>query len=246
MRQELTGYRERLNKALKSGPNPMSVRALARKMQSRFPDLRGTSYSGLRLYVYGGRDEVAAPRHEVLRAIAEVLNVRPQWLLFDDGPMTEEEAAHLARTNELAKEALAETPNAERRAARDEDVPRARAKRLIQEAIVDLSGERPRSSEQIPYWAEGLVEVFRRLLESDLSSLALDEEGAEHDGLADVAAAVRGPIDAFEIDFEEMRDWPGHALADYITAITPALLALVAERRRQKELERRVLAKLDA
>lgn len=91
MRQKPTssGYQDRLAQALERGPRPMSVRGLHQGLEDRFPDLRGTSYGGVRHYVEG---KVTSPRVELLRAMAEVLGVRPDWLAFGEGPMTEEEA----------------------------------------------------------------------------------------------------------------------------------------------------------
>lgn len=95
MRQKLTdGYGGRLRKARERGPRPMSIRQLGREMEERYPDMRGATYGGVRLYLTG---EVTNPRVELLRAIADVLGVRADWLAFDDGPMTEaEEAARRA------------------------------------------------------------------------------------------------------------------------------------------------------
>ena len=66
----------------------MSVRALHKQMERRYPDLRGTSYGGIRQYAEG---KVRNPRIDLLRAIADVLEVRGDWLAFDEGAMTEEE-----------------------------------------------------------------------------------------------------------------------------------------------------------
>lgn len=92
MRQKVTdGYSKRLNEALNDGPRPMSVRALAREMgreDSPYKDLRGTSYGGIRQYVQG---DVTHPRIELLRALADVLKVRSDWLAYGQGAMTEEE-----------------------------------------------------------------------------------------------------------------------------------------------------------
>lgn len=79
----------------------MSVRALAKEMQERFPNLRGTSYGGIRLYTEDGK--VTNPRVELLRAIAEVLEVRPDWLAFDNGPMTEREMRALEAERDAAQ-----------------------------------------------------------------------------------------------------------------------------------------------
>lgn len=88
MRKKLTDrYEDRLSQALERGPRPMSVRALASELAERFPNIRGTSYGGVRVYAEGG---VKNPRTELLRAMAQVLEVRSEWLAFGEGAMTEE------------------------------------------------------------------------------------------------------------------------------------------------------------
>lgn len=67
----------------------MSVRALADEMGERYEELRGTSYGGIRQYMEG---KVKNPRAELLRAIADVLKVRAEFLLYGEGPLTEAEA----------------------------------------------------------------------------------------------------------------------------------------------------------
>jgi hypothetical protein len=64
----------------------MSGRALGKKVRAAYPDLSGTSDSGVHQYMTG---VVARPRMELLQAFAEVLSVRLAWLAFDDGLMTE-------------------------------------------------------------------------------------------------------------------------------------------------------------
>lgn len=66
----------------------MKVREFARAIREEHPDLRGTSDGGVRQYVQG---QVRNPRVELLRAMADVLGVRRDWLEEDDGPMTDAE-----------------------------------------------------------------------------------------------------------------------------------------------------------
>jgi transcriptional regulator with XRE-family HTH domain len=87
------GYSDRLRQALREGPNPMSVRRLGEEvLPARFPDLRGATYGGVRQYAAG---KVKSPRIELLRAIADVLGVRSDWLAFNDGAMLQDEDAVL-------------------------------------------------------------------------------------------------------------------------------------------------------
>lgn len=80
------GYADRLKEARQWGPKPMSVRELAREVRAKYKDLRGASYGGIRQYADGA---IASPRIDLLKAIAHVLQVRPEWLAFGNGTMTE-------------------------------------------------------------------------------------------------------------------------------------------------------------
>lgn len=89
MRQKRThGYAERLRRALEKGPRPMSVRTLGEVEIQREPyrHIRGATYAGVRQYVEG---KVRNPRIELLKAFAEILGVRFEWLAYGEGPMTE-------------------------------------------------------------------------------------------------------------------------------------------------------------
>lgn len=87
MKREITGYADRLRVAMEQGPRPMGARPLAKELQRRFPGMRGTSYGGVRQYAEG---KVISPRIELLRALADVLEVRADWLAFGEGEMTED------------------------------------------------------------------------------------------------------------------------------------------------------------
>jgi hypothetical protein len=94
VRQKLTsGYETRLQRALREGPRPMSIRQLGATMADRFPDMRGATYGGVRQYAAGN---IANPRMDLLRALADVLEVRQDWLAYGDGEMTER-AEQIAR-----------------------------------------------------------------------------------------------------------------------------------------------------
>ncbi len=82
------GFSERIVRALKHGPRPMSVRQLGESLGKAYPDVRGATYAGARLYASPGGRAVRNPRLEVLRAMADVLGVRPEWLAYDQGDMT--------------------------------------------------------------------------------------------------------------------------------------------------------------
>jgi hypothetical protein len=80
MREKPTdGYADRISWALSQGPRPMSVRALHKEAEAAYPHLRGTSYGGIRQYVEG---RPVNPRVELLRAFADLLGVRPDWMAF--------------------------------------------------------------------------------------------------------------------------------------------------------------------
>lgn len=82
------GYGSRLERALQEGPRPLTVRQFARELKARYPKLRGTSAGGVREYVKGS---ITSPRMELLQAMADVLDVRRDWLAFNQGAMTEAE-----------------------------------------------------------------------------------------------------------------------------------------------------------
>lgn len=110
MRQKLTtGYSERLQRALAKGPRPMSIRQLGSEMKKAYPDLRGATYGGVRQYVAGN---IQNPRIELLRAIAEVLQVRPEWLAFGEGEMTEKAQRVAEAAQQAAAPALSQIPGA--------------------------------------------------------------------------------------------------------------------------------------
>jgi hypothetical protein len=85
------GYQERLQGAMRR--RGMSVRRLHAEISGRYPGLRGASYGGVRLYVSGDKFGRAPrrPREELLRAFADVLAVRFEWLAFGRGARTEAE-----------------------------------------------------------------------------------------------------------------------------------------------------------
>ena len=88
---------------MRDGPQPAdSVRGLARRIRQRkaYRTLRGASDGGIRQYVEGS---VTSPRIELLRAIADVLGVRWEWLASAQGAMTEvEERTRLAEERGVA------------------------------------------------------------------------------------------------------------------------------------------------
>ncbi|HUF69829.1 MAG TPA: hypothetical protein VMM79_14390 [Longimicrobiales bacterium] len=84
------GFGERLRRALDDGRalghNLSDVKALQAAVHQR-TDARGTSYGSIWSYVNG--QAPLEPRREVVEALAVVLGVRVEWLLQDDGAMTE-------------------------------------------------------------------------------------------------------------------------------------------------------------
>ena len=94
------GYAGRLKQALAT--RDTSVRSFADELSERYPDLRGASYGGVRQYVEG---KVRNPRIELLRAIADILIVRWEWLAYNSGEMTEDHEAL-----RLRRESVAELP----------------------------------------------------------------------------------------------------------------------------------------
>lgn len=196
--------------------------------------VRGSSYGGIRQYVAG---EIQNPRPELLGAMAKVLGVREAWLMAGSGPMTEAEAARQEEVERIAEEGLKDVHDGQ--AAEDPKTPRARQKQALKDAILELVGEVGPSVDDIPFWVDPLVEVFKRAAQSD----PLESSDEIDDDLIDMAAAIRGPLEALGVDLEAMRDRRGTVWADYVTAMTPALLAVAAERERQRWEEARAAAR---
>lgn len=134
-----TGYDSRLREVLLSGPRPMSIRALGKELEERFPDVRGATYSSLRAYASEGG--VRHPRIDVLRAVGEILGVRWEKLAFNEGAWTEEEEAFRVTA-----------PREASNAARAEN-----ARRLNQLGLESVQ-------EELPEWFTGhLVLEFRHI-----------------------------------------------------------------------------------
>lgn len=112
----------------------MSIRAFAEELggeDGQYPHLRGTSYGGVRQYVEGA---VTHPRVELLRAMADVLGVRGDWLAFDEGPMTdaEERGRQAAEEGDGILERVARQMAGRTEADRTADAMRGRAGWVLQ------------------------------------------------------------------------------------------------------------------
>lgn len=200
------GYDGRLRLALERGPMPMSVRAFAGLMgagggQAR-PDLRGTSYGGVRSYVEG---RVRNPRMDLLRAMAQELGVRWQWLAHGEGEMTHEEEEARIQSSGLA-------------AVRDrEQVLWEQAfeiKAGVSCALLDMDHDGLVQREgkriiDIPHWVAPAAEVCRRLRINP----------------GQVGEALRAPLAALGV---QPADLSHDELSDYIFGMTPVLLSLAS------------------
>lgn len=203
--KQTAGYAERLAIALQRGPRPMSVRRLQRKLAGEYPGLRGTTYGGVRQYAEG---KVLNPRMELLRAIAEVLEVRGDWLAFGTGEMTRDqqearEAADAAGPgldafNQQLDRALREGLRAGLPGLEDVGLAYGRLSRAV--AILTLWRDDTTAEHPLPH---GFGELARR-----------------------VARAVAGPAEALDVDFVEMARRSPRAAEAYISAIDLALQAL--------------------
>jgi hypothetical protein len=202
------GYGERLMRALEEGPRPMSLRGLGNLMEGAYPDLRGATYSGVRQYAEGNIK--VRPRVDLLRAIAEVLQVRWQWLAYGNGEMT-------ASREEL---------RVERAAAAAATSLETHLAFILKDAVVGAFGTENYSSgrtDQIPYWVAPLGEVWMQLL---------DSPGPTKEPEAMIGAALLAPLRAFGVDPVALAE-EGNGMGHYVLAMLPALLLAAAERRRQ-------------
>ncbi len=220
------GYSTRLSEALLRGPRPMSVRGLAKAVNEKYPDLRGTSYGGIRQYAEGN---VRSPRIDLLRAIADILVVRWEWLAFDEGGMTEELEG--VRTYAATMTATATAIRVGGDSALKLSDPG-----LGQEDLVTILGpvlaaavttlDLTPSVAASP-WTEGLIEVWHRLAR-------LGEDGTETDAQC-IADALRAPLDAFGVSPARMRK--NKALDGYVFAMIPVMLMMTGERQRQADCQ---------
>jgi hypothetical protein len=247
-RQKLTdGYTDRLGRALREGPRPTSVRGLAEALKGhpQHKHVRGATYGGVRQYAEGS---VRSPRVELLKAMAEVLGVRADWLAYDRGPMTEDEAHARSRVGEVSDATAAQTQGSPitpelKNALRfkfdvlrglgfstpeEPEMPPERepAYRMTPEESSELldSWAKRVNLGHVPHWVAPLAEVQRRYKEPELNPES-------------IGSALRGPLDALGIDISSglapefrVRDW----LNDYITAMTPVLLSLAAAPRPER------------
>ena len=202
MRQKPTGgYAARIQVALSQGPRPMSVRALAAELAEQYPDVRGTSYGGVRSYA---EDRVQNPRIELLRAMAEVLGVRGDWLAFGEGERTEieqaatapelEAAAETERRFSMAEEALqriAEGAGPAGDRFLDAGLARVNVLTTWRRLLRDMWGrERPF---QVQGRAE-LEEALGRALVAPLEALRMDPATLSAEGLTEYVSAVAGAL----------------------------------------------------
>lgn len=189
---------------------------LTRHAPGRTPGYK-ISYAGMRNYHSDGRE----PPVSYLQRILEVFpRVRPEWLVSGTGEMTQEHADREAISEKTPKKTL------RLRDAVLQSVGRA--------SVPEVDALRP-----IPPWLGQLADVRSRLWIYDLTQspgkvLADFRSGdvsAETVIEATIGAALRGPLEALGVHPDEMSD---ERFSDYITGMIPTLLALVAERSRQR------------
>ncbi len=236
MRQKLTsGYGERLQRALLEGPRPMSIRQLGAEMEHRHPEMRGATYGGVRQYAAGN---IANPRVELLRAIADVLGVRADWLVFGEGEMTEEEEAARVEVEERAAVAGTKSPQeVERERAVQSKLALLWAMGALPDRVrIDGSDDPTHVAERmhafaqrvnlgyVPPWLPALAEVRARYGRATIDDAALGRAlGAVLEALGlDPAAGVDSTY--------RTQEW----LDDYIAGMVPVLLALAPERSRRR------------
>lgn len=218
-REERTeGYAVRLRWAVEEGPNAMSVRQLAERLGRQYPGLRGTSYGGVRLYA---ENKVHRPRVELLRAMADVLGVRGEWLAFGDGEPTEDLEYWRAVARSLAESRMAEEKSA---------LPAERLRDAVRAALGREAPYAGELEEPIPPWVPLLSPVWLELLDADArarpTGVSVTLEMVT-DLERSIAEALAAPLRAIRVDPESLSE---RELTRYIVSMVPALLS-VAERR---------------
>lgn len=130
------GFGERL--AQEMATRGVTVPQLSEAVRNRSGGARGTSYGSVWAYAQGKGPETA-PRREVVEALAEELQVLPDWLLEGDGPRTTEEEVRVIRHTE------------------EGDQPQARRVRLHLQAM-------KRARQKLPWMTPGLEYVVDALV----------------------------------------------------------------------------------
>lgn len=183
---------ERLRVAIKVEAG-LSIREFHKRMDGRAP---GSSYPNIHRYLSDG----AEPTLEFLRAAAEVLGVRYQWLAVGQGAPTEAGERDNSAARGVAHAALPADGGWRSTAL------------SIKRAVL---GEG--SDDFIPYWVAPLADVW--ILRN------LDYAGpADFETLGEV---LRGPLAPLGMKPEEMS--PG-AFNDYVMTMIPVLFGLTARR----------------
>lgn len=173
---------------------------------------RGAGASYQTLYRILANAEEPSPQF-VDAALSVLPAVRREWLVHGEGAVTHAHAAVERVTVEAAR-------------LPDETSKREDARQL-QEAVLHALGIG--SSGHVESWVAPLAEVLRRLEEAPVFARGRLREPFTGDLLG---AALRGPLESFRIDVAQIGT---EQLNDYIAAMTPVLLALAAQRRRQYE-----------
>jgi hypothetical protein len=210
--KETGGWDGRLRKAMRQ--RGVSVRALYRSVENRFPTIRGGSYGGVRLYC--GSKPPKQPRLDLLEAFATVLEVRHEWLAFGEGARTEagQEGAEAA----TAAEVLRLGHHVQERAAR--------IRALVSKEVAKALGVGPPpSGAASPEWLPGAVVLWSRLRTVLLTRIHLSEGEPppfpEDQAMARLAArAIAAPLRALKINPSEVGDAD---LSTYVLGITAAL-----------------------
>lgn len=235
------GYHLRLGEALREGPKPMSVRGLGRDLSDAYPDIRGASYGGVRQYAAG---RVLNPRMELLRAIADVLAVRWEWLAFDDGEMTdalEKARTEVSQQSDAAMAWMAYMDQASReQGAYQEDL--ADAEEHVHPVLETLGVPVTKTGQLFPSWSAPLARVEHRFMPTRAPDLpsptrrhpVSDPWAGSRVTQGDIHLALRSFLDALHIDAAQMSTT---TLDDYITVMVPVLLSLVPEHHRQDSLD---------
>ena len=205
--KQTDGYGERIRRAMELGPRPISsVRALAQRVEDSHKGLRGATYGGVRQYHAG---DITNPRLELLKAIADVLAVRWQWLAYGDGAMTE--AAAEARVTPLERD--------------PEEVQRTRE--AVSAALFEaMPALRPRGTFGVDAIALACVPPVAEWIGKNGLNLVPEEEDHARYTMAGrlLGEAIAAPLRELHLDAE---GWPEAVKAQYVATLMSALVPLV-------------------
>ena len=224
----------KLDQAMKE--QEVGVRRLSEQIQEKLGvNAPGTTYGALQLY---RKARVYRPRVDVLEATAEVLGLRPEWLIWDEGEATDVEE-YARREDKAARERL-DRKAEERLSKRLEEVLCEELPRFKQGALKQTWSMVWHLSVSWLTHANLFLrhpDLVQEMLTGEPGVLPVGSaSGAQELAVREVARLLRAPADVAGIRLESLSD---HHLDLYVGAARTAILTLITDPERLKLSEPR-------